>query len=35
MNNIDISSFNDLKIYFDTILNIDKSTYKSSNMGKF
>ena len=31
MNNIDISSFNDLKIYFDTILNIDKSTYKSSN----
>ena len=29
--NIDNSSFEDIKIYYDTILNLDKSTYKSSN----
>jgi len=28
---IDISIFNEIKIYYDTILNNDKSTYKSSN----
>jgi adenine-specific DNA-methyltransferase len=28
---IDTSDFNELKNYYDTILNIDKSTYKSSN----
>ena len=29
--NIDTSSFNEIKKYYDEILNIDKSTYKSSN----
>ena len=29
--NIDTSNFQDLKDYFDKILNLDKSTYKSSN----
>ena len=29
--NIDTSTFNEIKKYYDEILNIDKSTYKSSN----
>jgi adenine-specific DNA-methyltransferase len=29
--NIDNKSFEQLKIYYDTVLNLDKSTYKSSN----
>ena len=29
--NIDVSNFNELKTYYDEILNIDKKTYKNSN----
>ena len=29
--NIDETTFDNLKKYYDTVLNLDKSTYKSSN----